>query len=68
MCEYMVDFITKLIKEVSGNELKNRVLENFTVLQVIKNRQTNETVMTIAFMFEVSPDPDPTSRLYRLVR
>uniref|UniRef100_A0A0K0ENE3 TEA domain-containing protein n=2 Tax=Strongyloides stercoralis TaxID=6248 RepID=A0A0K0ENE3_STRER len=68
MCEYMVDFITKLIKEVSGNELKNRVLENFTVLQVIKNRQTNETVMAIAFMFEVSPDPDPTSRLYRLVR
>uniref|UniRef100_A0A0N5A4B1 TEA domain-containing protein n=1 Tax=Parastrongyloides trichosuri TaxID=131310 RepID=A0A0N5A4B1_PARTI len=66
MCEYMVDFITKLIKDVNGNELKNRVLENFTVLQVIKNKHTNETIMAIAFMFEVSPDSEPTSRLYRL--
>uniref|UniRef100_A0AC35U3T2 TEA domain-containing protein n=1 Tax=Rhabditophanes sp. KR3021 TaxID=114890 RepID=A0AC35U3T2_9BILA len=67
MCQYMVDLIAEL-KNFPDRNVVNSILENFSVLQIIKAQPSDETIMVIAFMFEVSPDPEPTCRLYRLVK
>lgn len=53
MCEYMITFINKL-KQLPEKNLKNSVLENFSVLQLIKNNDTQELLLTLAYVFEVS--------------
>uniref|UniRef100_A0A8C9YL22 TEA domain transcription factor 3 n=1 Tax=Sander lucioperca TaxID=283035 RepID=A0A8C9YL22_SANLU len=67
MCEYMINFIHKL-KLLPEKYMMNSVLENFTILQVVSNRETQETLLCIAFVFEVSTSEHGAQyHVYRLV-
>ncbi|KAL7075168.1 hypothetical protein ACQ4LE_006151 [Meloidogyne hapla] len=67
MCEYMVRFISEL-KKLQEPSLMNSVLENFTVLQIVSNKQSEETLMVIAFIFEICEDEEDEiyTNIYRL--
>jgi len=68
MCEYMVNFIRKL-KNLPEKYMMNSVLENFTILQVITNKETQETLLCIAYVFEVSTSEHGAQHhIYRLVK
>jgi len=68
MCEYMVNFIHKL-KHLPEKYMMNSVLENFTILQVISNRDTQETLLCVAFVFEVSTSEHGAQHhIYKLVK
>nr|XP_054774720.1 transcriptional enhancer factor TEF-1-like [Lytechinus pictus] len=68
MCEYMINFIHKL-KHLPEKYMMNSVLENFTILQVVTNRDTHETLLCIAFVFEVcTSEHGPQHHIYRLVK
>ncbi|BES93193.1 Transcriptional enhancer factor [Nesidiocoris tenuis] len=68
MCEYMINFIHKL-KHLPAKYNKNSVLENFTILQVITNRKTDETLLCNAYVFEVSTSEyGAQHHIYRLVK
>ncbi|XP_071762405.2 transcriptional enhancer factor TEF-5 [Centroberyx gerrardi] len=68
MCEYMINFIHKL-KHLPEKYMMNSVLENFTILQVVSNRETQETLLCIAFVFEVSTSEHGAQyHVYRLVK
>nr|CAB3266886.1 scalloped/TEF1 protein [Phallusia mammillata] len=67
MCEYMINFILKL-KHLPEKYMMNSVLENFTILQVISNRDTQETLLCLAFVFEVSTSEHGAQHhMYKLV-
>ncbi|XP_024915046.1 transcriptional enhancer factor TEF-5-like isoform X2 [Cynoglossus semilaevis] len=67
MCEYMINFIHKL-KHLPEKYMMNSVLENFTILQVVSNRETHETLLCVAFVFEVSTSEHGAQHhVYRLV-
>ncbi|KAM8830474.1 transcriptional enhancer factor TEF-5 isoform 4-T4 [Synchiropus picturatus] len=67
MCEYMINFIHKL-KHLPEKYMMNSVLENFTILQVVSNRETQETLLCVAFVFEVSTSEHGAQyHVYRLV-
>lgn len=53
MCEYMVKFIEKL-RKVKSVELADRILENFSVLQVVRDEKTKDVLSCTAFLFEVA--------------
>ncbi|ERE67062.1 transcriptional enhancer factor TEF-3-like protein [Cricetulus griseus] len=68
LCEYMVNFIHKL-KHLPEKYMMNSVLENFTILQVVTNRDTQETLLCIAYVFEVSASEHGAQHhIYRLVK
>ena len=68
MCEYMINFIHKL-KHLPEKYMMNSVLENFTILQVVSNRDTQETLLCIAYVFEVSTNEHGAQHhIYRLVK
>ncbi|XP_054906164.1 TEA domain family member 3 b isoform X5 [Poeciliopsis prolifica] len=68
MCEYMINFIHKL-KHLPEKYMMNSVLENFTILQVVMNRETQETLLCIAFVFEVSNSEHGAQyHVYRLIK
>ncbi|KAM4819816.1 transcriptional enhancer factor TEF-3 [Thomomys bottae] len=68
LCEYMINFIHKL-KHLPEPYMMNSVLENFTVLQVVSNRDTQETLLCVAYVFEVSASEHGTQHhIYRLVK
>ncbi|EDV26591.1 uncharacterized protein TRIADDRAFT_22423 [Trichoplax adhaerens] len=66
-CDYLITFIGKL-RSLPEKYMMNSVLENFTVLQVVINQETKETLLCIAYIFEVSSGDHGTQhRVYRLV-
>ncbi|KAK7913124.1 hypothetical protein WMY93_013335 [Mugilogobius chulae] len=68
MCEYMINFIHKL-KHLPEKYMMNSVLENFTILMVVTNRETQETLLCMACVFEVSnSEHGAQHHLYRLVK
>ncbi|XP_059483789.1 protein scalloped [Neocloeon triangulifer] len=68
MCEYMINFIHKL-KHLPEKYMMNSVLENFTILQVVTNYDTQETLLCIAYVFEVSTSEHGAQHhIYRLVK
>ncbi|XP_078000475.1 transcriptional enhancer factor TEF-1-like isoform X1 [Glandiceps talaboti] len=68
MCEYMINFVHKL-KHLPEKYMMNSVLENFTILQVVTNRETQETLLCIAYVFEVSTSEHGAQHhIYRLVK
>jgi transcriptional enhancer factor len=68
MCDYMINFINKL-KRLPEKYMMNSVLENFTILQVITNKETQETLLCIAFVFEVSTSEHGAQHhIYRLIK
>jgi len=68
LCEYMINFILKL-KHLPEKYMMNSVLENFTILQSISNRDTGETLLCTAYVFEVSTSEHGAQHhIYRLVR
>ncbi|XP_046395688.1 transcriptional enhancer factor TEF-1 isoform X10 [Ischnura elegans] len=68
MCEYMINFIHKL-KHLPEKYMMNSVLENFTILQVVTNRETTETLLCTAYVFEVSTSEHGAQHhIYRLVK
>ncbi|XP_063049317.1 transcriptional enhancer factor TEF-1 [Engraulis encrasicolus] len=68
MCEYMINFIHKL-KHLPEKYMMNSVLENFTILLVVSNRDTQETLLCMACVFEVSnSDHGAQHTIYRLIK
>ncbi|CAO1399310.1 unnamed protein product [Diamesa serratosioi] len=68
MCDYMINFINKL-KRLPEKYMMNSVLENFTILQVISNKETGETLLCVAFVFEVSTSEHGAQHhIYRLIK
>ncbi|XP_054709279.1 transcriptional enhancer factor TEF-1-like [Uloborus diversus] len=68
MCEYLINFIHKL-KHLPESYMCNSVLENFTIYQVITNRDSLETLLCIAYVFEVSTSEHGAQHhIYRLVK
>ncbi|TRY91458.1 hypothetical protein DNTS_027212, partial [Danionella cerebrum] len=68
LCEYMINFIHKL-KHLPEKYMMNSVLENFTILQVVSDRDTLETLLCIAYVFEVSTSEHGAQHhIYRLIR
>ncbi|MBV94358.1 Transcriptional enhancer factor TEF-5, partial [Eschrichtius robustus] len=66
--QYMINFIHKL-KHLPEKYMMNSVLENFTILQVVTSRDSQETLLVIAFVFEVSTSEHGAQHhVYKLVK
>uniref|UniRef100_A0A6I8NXD6 TEA domain transcription factor 2 n=1 Tax=Ornithorhynchus anatinus TaxID=9258 RepID=A0A6I8NXD6_ORNAN len=68
MCEYLVNFVHKL-QQLPERYMMNSVLENFTILQVVTNRDTQELLLCTAYVFEVSTSEHGAQHhIYRLIK
>ncbi|KAH0508736.1 Transcriptional enhancer factor TEF-4 [Microtus ochrogaster] len=66
--KYLVNFLHKL-RQLPERYMMNSVLENFTILQVVTNRDTQELLLCTAYVFEVSTSEHGAQHhIYRLVR
>lgn len=65
MCEAVVEIITQLKQKVNP-EAMNSVLDNFTMMQIVSDKDTDETLMVMCFVFEISPEDEASTRVYRL--
>uniref|UniRef100_A0A7M4FHG8 TEA domain transcription factor 2 n=1 Tax=Crocodylus porosus TaxID=8502 RepID=A0A7M4FHG8_CROPO len=59
LCEYLINFVHKL-QQLPEKYMMDSVLENFTVLQVVRNRDSQELLLCVAFVFEVSANKPTT--------
>ena len=67
MCDYMISFVDKL-NALESPDMMNSVLENFSVLQVVTDRDTNELLFCCAYIFEVATNAHGAQHhLYKLV-
>ncbi|CAF4148449.1 unnamed protein product [Rotaria sp. Silwood2] len=67
MCHFMIDFIKKLKTGMYIREMMNVVLEHLGVLQTVVSKDTNELLLCIAYIFEISESLSGTqSTAYRL--
>ncbi|CAF0759194.1 unnamed protein product [Rotaria sp. Silwood1] len=69
MCGFMIDFIKKLKTGLYVREMMNIVLEHLGVLQTVISKDTDELLLCIAYIFEISESPSlggTQSAAYRL--
>eukprot|EP00038_Savillea_parva_P007414 m.169987 g.169987 ORF g.169987 m.169987 type:complete len:365 (+) comp13179_c0_seq1:165-1259(+) len=65
LCDVMVDFIEKL-RGMSATEA-NQILEDFSVLQVVRDENTKDVLSCTAFLFEISRRGlGPRRQVYRM--
>nr|XP_020648401.1 transcriptional enhancer factor TEF-4 isoform X2 [Pogona vitticeps] len=68
LCEYLINFIRKL-RTLPEKPMMDSVLENFTILQVLRDQETEELLLCVAFVFEVSAsERGAQHHIYRLGR
>ncbi|XP_077773241.1 transcriptional enhancer factor TEF-4 isoform X5 [Podarcis muralis] len=68
LCEYLINFIRKL-QTLPEKPMMDSVLENFTILQVLRDQETQELLLCVAFVFEVSASEHGAQHhIYRLGR
>ncbi|XP_070585581.1 transcriptional enhancer factor TEF-4 isoform X2 [Erythrolamprus reginae] len=66
LCEYLINFIRKL-QTLPEKLMMDSVLENFTILQVLRDQETQELLLCVAFVFEVSAsERGAQHHIYRL--
>uniref|UniRef100_A0A2D4HCW0 TEA domain-containing protein n=1 Tax=Micrurus lemniscatus lemniscatus TaxID=129467 RepID=A0A2D4HCW0_MICLE len=68
LCEYLINFIRKL-RMLPEKQMMDSVLENFSILQVLRDQETQELLLCVAFVFEVSAkERGSQHHIYRLGR
>ncbi|XP_032091262.1 transcriptional enhancer factor TEF-4 isoform X4 [Thamnophis elegans] len=68
LCEYLINFIRKL-RTLPEKQMMDSVLENFTILQILRDQETQELLLCVAFVFEVSASElGAQHHIYRLGR
>uniref|UniRef100_A0A8C7E1X1 TEA domain-containing protein n=1 Tax=Naja naja TaxID=35670 RepID=A0A8C7E1X1_NAJNA len=68
LCEYLINFIRKL-RTLPEKQMMDSVLENFSILQILRDQETQELLLCVAFVFEVSAKEQGSQHhIYRLGR
>lgn len=66
MCDFMIKFIEKLKKGMYMRDMMNVVLERLGVIQTVVDKETNELLLCIAYIFEISESSGTQSVAYHL--